>query len=277
LGLKRSGWEEVYSFEGLAKLGSEHFSELFKVQEGSTIAEIVQVARLFPRFVEEDEVGPLMAPVSEKELLEVLHSFQKGKIPGLDGWPIEFYLGCFNVIGPDILKVVEESRINGHIHNPINSTLLVIISKTDNPSSFEYFRPILLCNCLYKIISKVINRRLKVILSKHISCEQFGFLEGRQIHEAIGVAQEGLHSIKLRKIKGVVVKIDLSKAFDRVNWLYLRMLLIHLGFGLEFTNWVMGCMNLVSFSIFLNRLALLFSKRKEDYVKVFPYLLYYSS
>jgi hypothetical protein len=93
---------------------------------------------------------------------------------------------------------------------------------------------------------------MRVILSKHISCEQFGFLEGRQIHEAIGVAQEGLHSIKLKKLKVVVVKIYLSKAFDRVNWLYIRILLIHLGFGLVFFNWIMACLSSVSFSILLN-------------------------
>jgi hypothetical protein len=132
--------------------------------------------------------------------------------------------------------VVEESRVNGHIRNLINSTFLALIRKTDNPSSFEDFWPISLCNCLYKIILKVISRRLKVILSKHISYEQFGFWEGRQIHEAIGVVQEGFHSIKLRKLKGDVVKIDLSIPVDRVNWLYLRMLLIHLGSGLDFTN-----------------------------------------
>ena len=132
--------------------------------------------------------------------MEVLHSFQKGKTHGPNGWPIEFYLGFFDVIGPDVLKVVEESRVNGHIHNPINSTFIALIPKTDNSSSFEYFRPISLCNYLYKIISKVINRRLKAILSKHIFCEQFGFLEGRKIHEAIGVAQEGLDNIKTKKV-----------------------------------------------------------------------------
>jgi hypothetical protein len=137
--------------------------------------------------------------------------------------------------------------VNGYIHNPLNSTFIALIPKSDNPSSFDDFRPISLCNCLYKIISKVISRRLKVILSKNISSEQFGFLEGRKIHEAIGVAQEGLHNIKTKKLRGVVVKIDLSKAYDRVNWLYLRMLMIHLGFGLDFTNWVMGCMSSVSF------------------------------
>jgi hypothetical protein len=69
------------------------------------------VAQLFPRFVEEDEVGHLTSPVTEKELLEVLHTFQKGKSPGPDGWPIEFYLGCFDILGSDLLWVIEESRV----------------------------------------------------------------------------------------------------------------------------------------------------------------------
>jgi hypothetical protein len=180
----------------------------------------------------------------------------------MDG-PIEFFLGFFDLLGNDILKVVEESRKNGHIHEPLNATFIALIPKSDNPTTFDDFRPISLCNCIYKIISKVISHRLKDILSRHISCEQFGFLKGRQIHEAIGVAQEGLHSMKIKKLKGAVIKIDLSKAFDRVNWLYIQMLLIHLGFGVAFTNWIMACLSSVSFSILINGSASPFFKAER--------------
>lgn len=134
----------------------------------------------------------------------------------------------------DLLKVVEESWREGYIHPPLNSTFIALIPKKDLLDKFDYFRPISLCNCLYKIISKIIVKRLKYILSEHISKEQFGFLEGRQIHEVIGVAREGLHSIKTKHLRGDVLKIDLSKAFDRVNWLYIRLLLTHLGFHIDF-------------------------------------------
>jgi len=117
---------------------------------------------------------------------------------------------------------VEESRRIGMVHRPINSTFIALIPKVDKPYNFDDYRPISLCNCLYKIISKVISKRIKRILSKNISGEQFGFLDGRQIHEGIDVAQEGLHSMKTRNIGGVVVKIDLSKAYDRVHWLYIE-------------------------------------------------------
>lgn len=82
--------------------------------------------------------------------------------------------------------------------------------------------------------------------------EQFSFLDGRQIHEAIGVAQEVIHSVRQKKMKGAVLKIDLSKAYDRISWLYLRMLLTHLGFNYSFTSWIMGCITNVSFAVLIN-------------------------
>ena len=89
-------------------------------------------------------------------------------------------------------------------------------------------------------------------MSEHISGEQFGFLKGRQIHEAVGVAREGLHSMKSRNLKGAILKIYLSKAYDKVSWLYICMLLTHLGFCIGFIRWVMSCITIVSFSVMVN-------------------------
>ena len=188
---------------------------------------------MFPRFVEEEDNRSLMRPVNEEELKEVLGSFQKDKSPGPDGWSIELFLALYEVLGLDLLQVVEDTRISVRLPASFNSTFIALIPKKDNPVSLSDFRPISLCNCIYKIVSKVIARRLKVTLSEHISAEQFGFLEGRQIHEAIGVAQEGLHSLKTRNIKGAILKIDLFKSYDKVSWIYLRLLLTHLGFGIN--------------------------------------------
>lgn len=66
------------------------------------------------------------------------------------------------------------------------------------------------------------------------------------------MAQEALHSIKLKNLKGMMLKIDLPKDFDNVIWLYLWMLLIHLGFPSDFIKWIMCCITLVSFAIFIN-------------------------
>lgn len=198
-----------------------------------------------------------------EELKEILYSFQKDKSPGPNDWPIEFYLGFFELVGEDLLEVVEESRKSGVIHAPINATFIALIPKVDKPSTFDNFRPISLCNYLYKIILKVISKRLKAVLSEKISKEQFGFLQGRQIHEAIGVAQEALHSFKARNMSRAVLKIDLSKAYDRVSWLYVRMLLIHLGFDATFVRWVMGCISTASFAVLINEVASPFFKAER--------------
>jgi hypothetical protein len=119
----------------------------------------------------------------------------------------------------------------------------------------DEFQPISLCNCIYKIISNIIARRAKIILSERISSEQFGFLEGRQIHEPIGVAQEGIHNIKSMKLKDAVLKIDLSKAYDIESWLYLCLLITHLGFAVPFIKWIMSFLTTVSFAVLINGFA----------------------
>jgi hypothetical protein len=253
--LKDQEGRSITSFEGLASLGKNHFQTLFKADRRVNIAEIIKVALYLPSFVDEQGNQDLFVEVTEAELKETLLSFQKDKSPGPDGWTIEFYRGFFDLIGADLLKVIEESRTNGRIHSPFNSTFIALIPKVNDPQSFDDFRPISLCNCIYKIIAKIIARRLKPFLSEAISKEQFRFLEGRQIHEAIGVAQEGLHSLKTARTKGEILKIDLSKAYDRVSWAYIRLLLTHLGFEVPFIKWVMACISSVSFAVLINGAA----------------------
>lgn len=185
------------------------------------------------------------------ELEGTLKWFKKDKIPWSNGWSIEFYLAFYDLLGYDLLNVVEECRTTGKLYDAINSTFIALIPKNDSPSSFNDFHPISLCNCLYKIISN----KIRPILSNHNSLEQFAFLENRQIDEAIGTAQEAIHSIRSKKLKGIILKIDLVKAFDRVSQLYLKMLLIHLGFPHLFTTWIMSCISTASFSVLINGFA----------------------
>jgi len=73
-----------------------------------------------------------------------------------------------------------------------------------------------------------------------------------KIHEAAGIDQEVLQSSKTRRFKGMVFKIDLSKAYDRSSWLFIRTLFTHLGFNYEFISWVMAYITSASFSLLIN-------------------------
>lgn len=253
----------VDSFNKLSHIGTTHFKNLYKSPPGSNLADIINVAGHFPRFVNEDEAEELYAPVVTGELEGTLKWFKKDKSLGSDGWTIEFYLAFYDLLGQDFLKVVEECSLSGSLYNAINSTFIALIPKSDTPSSFNDYRPISLCNFLYKIISKIIANCLCPILSRHIAPQQFYFLEHQQIHEAIGSVQEAIHSICTRHQKAIILKIDLEKAFNRVSWLYIKMLLIHMGFPHNFITWIMTCITTPTFHILTSGYAslLLHSKR----------------
>lgn len=83
--LKDSEGREVSDFRGLASMGYSHFESLFKALREDSLPKVVQITLLLPRFMEEDNYGDLMVPISEEELKSVIHKFQKDKSPGPDG------------------------------------------------------------------------------------------------------------------------------------------------------------------------------------------------
>jgi len=90
--------------------------------------------------------------------------------------------------------------------------------------------------------------------------EQFGFLNDKLIHEVISTTQEEVHSIKSKQYPATVIKLDLSKACDNLLWLYLRVPLLQVGFGLTLVKWIMGCITTTSFAILVNGLGSKFFK-----------------
>ena len=85
-------------------------------------------------------------------------------------------------------------------------------------------------------MSKIATLCLKPLLNRAIYAQKFGFLKDRHITEPVGVTQEVLHSIKTKNSNFLVRKLDLVKAFDRVNWTFLRLLLMHIGIPLIGVN-----------------------------------------
>jgi hypothetical protein len=150
-------------------LGVKHFSYIFKEPERANIGEILKVISYFPRMLEDEDNEELFKEVSREELSKFLSSFQKDRCPGPDRWLVEFYLDFFEFIGDDLLRIMEEVRLAGNVPRNFNSTFIALIPKQDFPKKFDGFRLISLCNCVYKIISKIIALRLKPLLSRYIS------------------------------------------------------------------------------------------------------------
>ena len=128
-----------------------------------------------------------------------------------------------------------------------------MIPEKRDPQSFADYIPISLCNTLYKIISKSIAKRVHGKLALYISKEQHGFLNGRNIIDAVAIAQEALHSMHTKKLAAAILKIDLRRAYDCIDWSYLRCLLIKIGLNDQCTKWIMVCVEGVNFAILINR------------------------
>jgi hypothetical protein len=145
----------------------------------------------------------------------------------------------------------------GAIPQGWNDTTVVLIPKVKDPHSLKDLRPINLCNVLYKIISKVLAGRLKSILDGIISPNQSAFVLGRLIKDNILVAYEMTHFLLKNKRGGnagyLALKLDMSKAYDRVEWDFIEAMLVKLGFNWIFTDLLMKCVRSVKYKIKVNK------------------------
>jgi len=123
------------------------------------------------------------------------------------------------------------------------------------PVNVTEFRPISLCNVIFKLISKVLANRLKRVLPDIISCNQSAFIPERLILDNILVAYETLHTMKNRlwsQVGYMGIKLDMSKAYDRVEWPFLEAVMLKLGFEPRWVSLVMKCVTSIRYSIIIN-------------------------
>jgi hypothetical protein len=161
------------------------------------------------------------------KIKEVLFGMQSIKSPGPDGLPPLFYKKYWQIVGVSVIKAIQNFFISSKMLKELNNSFIVPIPKILNTSTINHYRPISLCNTIYKVISKLLVDRLGVVLPNLISPAQSSFIPSWWIAENQLIVQEILHGFKKRKIKRgfVALKLDLQKAYDRVNWCFLKSML----------------------------------------------------
>lgn len=134
----------------------------------------------------------------------------------------------------------------------MNHTFLTLIPKIEDAKSIDAFRTISLCNAIYKIISKVVTNRLKSIITHIIFDEQKAFTQGRQLVDGVIVVHELIHSLSSNGTKGLLIKLDMKKAFDRLNWVFLGQMMRKLGFDSGWIQWIHALIGNPSFLVLVN-------------------------
>ncbi|WZY83148.1 hypothetical protein YC2023_029532 [Brassica napus] len=246
--------------EGTAFYEEEQIVNTFRIfydtlyTAGSTSASGVVQEALTPKISGEMNLR-LVAIPDRVEVKAAVFAINSDKAPGPDGFSAGFYQSFWDIIGEDIYQEVMAFFESGQLHPRYNETHIRLIPKVKEAKRVSEFRPIALCNSHYKIIAKKFSKRMQPLLQSIISPAQSAFVPGRAISDNVLITHEILHYLRQSKAEkhvSMAVKTDMSKAYDRIEWSFLRQVLSRLGFHETFITWLMECVSSVSYSFLIN-------------------------
>jgi hypothetical protein len=228
-----------------------YFKSLFC--SNSILQEPLLVDELIPSLVSDNVNSLLTMLPSKEEIKNAVFDLNKDGAPGPAGFGAFFYQTYWDIIHFDVTNVVVQFFTDGWILPNFNSNTLILIPKTANVDSIDQFRPIALANFKFKIVSKVLAARLAQILPTVISKEQRRFIHGRNIKDCIGLASEAINLLHNKSFGGnLAMKIDISKAFDTLDWSFILKVLKQFGFSNKLCSWIEVILNSANISISIN-------------------------
>jgi hypothetical protein len=182
-------------------------------------------------YLDLSELGRL---ISEEEVWAAIQDYPHDKASGPDGFTSRFYRLSWSVIKADVVRAFQAiSVMDCRSFHHLNEALITLLPKADNPEGLGDYRPISLIHSFGKILAKVLANRFAPTLPHLISPNQSAFIKGRQIQDNFRCVMGTARTLSIRKIPSVLFKIDLAKAFDSVNWVFLLNLLSAFGYPLR--------------------------------------------
>jgi hypothetical protein len=194
----------------------------------------------------------LEAEFSEEEIKKAIDGSYAEGAPGPDGFSFMFYQKFWSTIKADFMALVrgfEKGEIN---LARLNYAMIILIPKEEEAKTLKKFRPISLINCSFKIFAKALNTRLESICNRLLAPNQTVFVKGRFILKSVVSAHEIIHEAARNKEKGIVLKLDYEKAYDRVSWSFLEEMMASRGFGVKWRSWILSLVRGGSISIRIN-------------------------
>ena len=239
--------------EGIKAHVVSYFSSLLGGTDTLTSSSPQIISDLVPFRYSPESVSVLSSPFTASDIQEAFLSLLKSKAPGPDGYPGEFFQANWAAVGKDMIDGVNEFFTSGCLLQQWNVTIISLVPKKINPSHISDFRPISCCNSVYKVISKLLANRLKTGLPQIISNVQSAFIPGRLLVENVLLATELVQGYNWKSIsKRCMLKVDLKKAFDTVNWDFILNTLEAVGFPPYFRHLIQQCITTNRFYVAIN-------------------------
>jgi len=221
---------------------SEHIVNYYKSLFFSTnivLQDQLLVEEAIPKLIDDTTNQLLTMIPSLQEVKNAVFDLNSEGAPGPDGFGASFYQFFWEVVSKDVYGAVVEFFTTGWLLPNYNANSIILIPKSPNADTIDQYRPIALANFKFKIITKVLADRLANILPNIISTEQRGFVKGRNIRDCIALTSEAVNLLDKRSFGGnLALKIDVSKAFDTLNWEFLINVLQGFGFNETLCNWI---------------------------------------
>ena len=218
----------------------ENFSSIYENKYTSNpdiSPDVSFIAQHIANQIEEKDRAQLETNILFSELTEALKSMKKGKTPGSNGFPVEFFRCFWAHIGPFLHRaLIEYLKTGKGLFTHREGIITLIPKKGKDLHTYKAWRPITLLNTDYKIVSTAISNRLKTVMTKIINPAQTAYTSNRYIGENTRLMLDVIHWTKKNQQPGIILAADFEAAFESVDWQYLELVLKELNFGPNFIN-----------------------------------------
>ena len=199
------------------------------------------------------DLHELEDPFDESEIKQVIMQLPSEKSPGPDGFIGLFYKKCWSIIGHDLIAALQAFHsLRTRRIELINEANIVLLPKKEGATNLSDFRPISLINSFAKIITKLLADRLAPRMNELVSGSQNAFIKKRCIHDNFVYVQSVIKALHKSGRPALFIKLDISKAFDSLSWVFLLEVMRALGFGQKWRDWITTLLATSSSKVLLN-------------------------
>lgn len=233
--LKTPEGNQVSSTTEILDAATAFYNDLYAAPNTDNDAQQLLLDNLKAR-VPAAAVGPLEASISVEEVRKAIRDSPTGKAPGPDGLPAELWKTLPEISAP-MTDMFNEWLSKGEIPRDVKTGTITLLFKKGDPTCIKNYRPITLLNTTLKILTKVLNNRLKGVIGDLITPVQTG-ISGRYIGETVRTMSDLLAYAKANKTPLALLLLDQEKAFDKVSHTFLQKVLQTMGFGPVYRRWI---------------------------------------